>query len=203
MNLSLTSSLKSIAVLTACSFMLQAELPEAWHLAGSAPRDYDCTIDSLTPYNGEQSTYLKGKEGAALQGFGTLMRSYSPGPYLGKRVRFSANVKADSVKDWAGLWMRVDDANHKTGENPSVLAFDNMQSRPIKGTFGWRSFSVVLDVSEEATGISLGILLSGGGSVWLNGAKIEVVGTDVATTGMSRSNKKAAAGPTNLSFEDK
>jgi hypothetical protein len=202
MHLSLTSSLKSIAVLTACSFLLQAELPEGWHLAGSAPRDYDCSIDSLLPYNGEQSTYLKGKEGAPLQGFGTFMRSYSPEPYLGKRVRFSANVKADAVKDWAGLWMRVDDANHKTGNSPAVLAFDNMQSRPIKGTFGWKSFSVVLDVPEEATGISLGILMSGGGAVWLNGVKLEVVGPEVATTGMTRP-KKSTAGPTNLSFEDK
>jgi hypothetical protein len=202
MNLSLTSSLKSIAVLTACSFMLHAELPEGWFLAGSAPHDYDCSIDSLAPYNGEPSAYMKGKEGSDLKGFGTLMRSYSPGPYLGKRVRFTASVKADKVTEWAGLWMRVDDAVHKTGQYPSMLAFDNMQSRPMKGTFGWKSFSVVLDVPEEATGISLGILLQGGGSVWLNGAKIEVVGTDVPTTGMTR-NRKAAEGPTNLTFGDK
>ena len=201
MHLSFTSSLKSIAVLTACSFLLQAELPESWHLAGSAPRDYDCTIDSLAPYNGEQSTYLKGKEGAELKGFGTLMRSYGAEPYLGKRIRFSANVKADTVKDWAGLWMRVD-ARHATGETPAVLSFDNMQGRPIKGTFGWKSFSVVLDVPEDAANISLGILMQGGGAVWLNSVKLEVVGTDVPTTGMSRP-KKPTAGPTNLSFEEK
>jgi hypothetical protein len=123
------------------------------------------------------------------------MRNYSSEPYQGKRVRFSANVKADNVADWAGLWMRIDDVNHRTNGVSKVLGFDNMQRRPIKGTGGWKSYSVVLDVPEAATGIALGILLSGSGAVWLNGAKLEVVGNDVATTG------GPAQGPTNLGFE--
>jgi hypothetical protein len=189
----------SVIVLGVCSLGLMAELPAGWHLAGSAPRDYDSSVDSLTPYNGEQTLSLKSRADGAMQGFGTLMRSYDAAPYAGKRVRFSANVKAEGVQEWAGLWMRVDDATHKMNNVPAVVAFDNMQSRPLKGSFGWKVVSVVLDVPEQATGISLGILMEKAGAVWLNGMKLEVVGSDVPTTGMSR--KAPANSPSNLTFE--
>ena len=76
------------------------------------------------------------------------------------------------------------------------VAFDNMQDRPIKGTTGWQSYAVVLDVPQDATGIAFGILLGGTGAVWLNNVTFEVVGTDVATTG-----KRMPNAPTNLGFE--
>jgi len=47
-------------------------------------------------------------------------------------------------------WMRVDKS---TGAPP--LAFDNMQDRPITGTADWKSYAVVLDIPEGATGIFL------------------------------------------------
>jgi hypothetical protein len=37
-------------------------------VAGSVPKDYDCAIDSLAPYNGDQSTCLKSQEGVSPAG---------------------------------------------------------------------------------------------------------------------------------------
>ena len=76
------------------------------------------------------------------------------------------------------------------------VAFDNMQDRSIKGTLGWSSYAVVLDVPQDATAISIGILLDGTGQVWLKDVAFEIVGSDVSVTGSS-----AAAKPTNLGFE--
>lgn len=67
--------------------------------------------------------------------------------------------------------MRVD------GQNNAVLAFDNMQRRPLKGTFDWREAEVVLDVSSEATNIAFGVLLTGRGLVRLADLRSEVVGS--------------------------
>jgi hypothetical protein len=53
---------------------------------------------------------------------------------------------------WAGLWMRVD------GQEPKMLAFDNMQGRPIQGTTAWKRYEVILDVDPQATAIAFGIL---------------------------------------------
>lgn len=105
-------------------------------------------------------------------------------------------MKAEGVKQWAGLWMRVDKV---TGATP--LAFDNMQNRPIQGTADWKSYDVVLDVPQDAAGIFLGVLLTGPGKIWLNGVKFEVVGLDVPTTGLPQQQERSDK-PTNLDFQN-
>jgi hypothetical protein len=63
-----------------------------------------------------------------------------------------------------------------------MLALDNMQNRPIRGSSAWTSYSVVLDVPPEAQWIAFGILLAGPGRAWLDGLQFEAVGADVART---------------------
>ena len=122
-------------------------------------------IDPQASYHGFQSAYLKAKE-SAMEEFGTLMQEFSAGRYVGKRVRLRASVKAEEVADWAGLWMRVD-------KGSTMVSFDNMKDRPIKGTTTWQNYEVILDVPQDATAIAFGILLNKSGSVWLNSVKFE------------------------------
>src|SRR5580658_5580470 len=131
----------SIAILTAYSFLLEAAAPEGWLITGSKPQEYDCEVDSQAMYNNKPSAYLEAKK-ADVEGFGTLMQFFSAGQYTEKRVRLSAFVKSEGVRDWAGLWMRVD-------KGKKLLAFDNMQDRPIKGTTAWHNYEVVLDVPPD------------------------------------------------------
>jgi hypothetical protein len=182
-----------LVLLLTCSLALQAAVPEGWFLAGSKPTSYEAGTDAQAFYNGHPSAYLKAKEPVS-DGFGTLMQDFRADKYLGKRVRFSAFVKSDGVQDWAGLWMRVD-------KDRDSVAFDNMQARPIKGTTDWQRYEVVLDVPQDATGIFYGILLGGTGTVWLNSVELEVVATDVPTTGGK--GPKLSDEPTNKSFENR
>lgn len=197
-----TGNMKSAAALAVCAFALQAAVPTGWSLAGTKPGDYDCSIDPGAAHLGQPSTYLKSKPGIKATGFATIMQDFSAAPYAGKRIRLSANLKSEAVESWGGLWMRIDDANHPnpTNGHPSVVAFDNMRDRSIKGTTGWRNYSVVLNVPEGATGIYIGFQLDGPGALWVNGIKFEVVGPEVAVTGKPLS-QPAPQGPTNLSFE--
>ena len=160
------------------SLLLNASAPLGWLLAGSKPADYDTGIDPAVKHNNTQSAYLKSKPPLLSDEkvFGTLMQNFRATQYAGKRVRFSGFVKAEQVQDWAGLWMRID-------KDSNVVGFDNMQDRPIKGTGDWREYSVVLDVPQDATNIAFGILLSQSGTVWLNSAIFEVVGSNVEVTG--------------------
>jgi hypothetical protein len=157
-------------------------------MAGSKPDNYTTGIDANVPYQGHASAFLKAKP-SATEGFGTLMQSFSASQYAGQRVRLRASVKSEAVNDWAGLWMRVD-------QGAGTVAFDNMQSRPIKGTLGWQDYSVVLDVPQNSTMISFGILLSKGGAVWISNVRFEAVGADVPTT------NSVANAPTNLDFDE-
>ncbi|MBI4472114.1 MAG: tetratricopeptide repeat protein [Acidobacteria bacterium] len=171
-----------------------AVVPKGWFMAGSKPADYESSIDSGNMLGGLPSAYLRSKK-PKIDGFGTLMQSFSAEQFLGRRIRFTAFVKSENIQGWAGLWVRVDG---KSGTQP--LAFDNMSNRSIKGTTGWRSYEVVLDVPLDATGIALGILMGGTGTVWMNGAKFEEVGVNFPTTDL-KSN--ALKGPANLQFDNR
>jgi hypothetical protein len=124
------------------------------------------------------------------------MQTAGPGEYLGKRVRLSAYVKADSIGDWASVWMRVDGPIQRG--QPKLLAFDNMQSRPLKGTFDWKRVEIVLDVPRDAMDVAFGILLTGSGEVWLDDLKFEIVPDSVPLTGRVRPSPEV---PSNLDFE--
>jgi hypothetical protein len=181
--------LASLIVLSAAA---GPSAPEAWIMAGSAPASYELGVDP----NGGQARgpagFLKSKSGAA-NGFGTMMQQFSADDYRGKRVRFSAAVRSEEVKTWAGLWMRVDDKGGRTS------AFDNMQKRPIRGTTGWERHDVVLDVGPEANLIALGVLLAETGQVWIDQVRFEVVPESVAATG-SVGGQQLRAAPANLDF---
>jgi hypothetical protein len=167
-------------------------VPVGWLLAGSNPRGYEAGLDPQAGYHGFPSAYLKAKQ-SAMEGFGTLMQEFSAGQYAGKRVRLRASVKTEEVADWAGLWMRVD-------KGSTIVSFDNMMDRPIKGTSTWQNYEVILDVPQDATGIAFGVLLNKSGSVWLNSVTFESVGLDVPTT--AKAPARLPEGPVNLNFEN-
>lgn len=130
--------------------------------------------------------------------FGSLGQIVRAEDYRGKRVRFSAYVKTRDVSGrGAGLWMRVDG-------NGGVMAFDNMQSRPLLGTADWTRASVVLDVPVEAEGILFGLILASGGEAWIDDASLEVVGTDVPSTNtMEASPDPSKVAAQRASFADR
>ncbi|HZF29715.1 MAG TPA: hypothetical protein VE907_11385 [Gammaproteobacteria bacterium] len=170
--------------------------PQPWFKNGQPPAATECAAgvdNELAVRGGTPNITLKCDKAA--QGFVGIMQNFSAGSYLGKRVRFSALVKAEGVEGWAGLWMRIDNTG-KTGP-----AFDNMQNRPIKGTQDWTPYSVVLDVSQAADGIFFGVLMSGDkGQVWLSNVGFDVVGKETPTTMLSPASSEVRGEPGNLSL---
>ncbi len=165
---------------------------ESWLLSGSHPKDYEVGIDTNVTYNGKNAGYIKSIVEEP-QGFGTLTQIFQADNYRNKRMRFSAVVKSERIKDWAGLWMRIDGPG-RVGS----LGFDNMQNRPIQGTTDWQRYEVVLDVPQESVSIAFGILLSEKGHVWLSDVHFEEVGPDVPVTSIGK--EKYPDKPANLDF---
>jgi hypothetical protein len=144
-----------------------AAAPKGWFLAGNAPQDYNVGTRTLSDGPPQSIAYLR-SNAASTHGFGTLMQSFSAGEYGGHRVRFSAEVKSEGITGWAGLWMRAD-------KERTTVAFDNMQSRPIRGTQAWNRYEVVLDIPADATSLHFGVLLTGPGEIDISGLKFEIV----------------------------
>jgi RNA polymerase sigma factor (sigma-70 family) len=176
-----------------------ARSPAGW---GGGGEGYELTRDEAVKHAGRAGGALRSTDDRA-DGFGTFTQGFRAERYRGKRLRVSAFARTEGVEGWAGLWVRVD------GKDKGGLAFDNMQDRPIRGTADWRKCEVVLDVPEEAQDIFFGFLLAGKGQAWVDDFAFELVGKDVAATGLKLEPTDKPDGPaadlpkepTNLDFE--
>jgi len=178
-------------------------VPKPWFKNGQEPASKVCVAGVDTGVEQAGTPNLTLKCDTKENGFVGVMQQFSAKDYIGKRVRFSALVKAQGVEEWGGLWMRVD-------QGRQVVAFDNMQNRPIKGSLDWTSQAVVLDVPKPTaaadgspgamTGLFFGVLLNGKGQLWISNLQFEVVGSDVPTTDLNASCCNLLPGPGNLSL---
>lgn len=128
------------------------------------------------------------------QGFGNVVRLLPAEPFKGSMIRFSGSIKTESVEGAAGLWARVD------GPGREILAFDNMQDRPIRGTTPFADYSIQLPVPESASHISIGLLLVGTGQVELKEVRIQVVMPDEAQAAEQTDDLVEAFDPNTIDF---
>src|SRR5262245_48133887 len=99
-------------------------IPEGWFVGGSNVPDYEIGRDTKVRHRGKASGYIRGRVSRPA-GSATLMQTFLPDVYRGKRMRLAAYVKTERVDRWASMWMRVD------GPVPGrYLQFDNMRDRP-------------------------------------------------------------------------
>ena len=182
------------------------KLPNAWFPAGYSPELYEMGIDRRVFHSGTASGYIGSKTAAEGGDWATLMQRIRADEYRGRRVRLSAFIKSESVREGAHLWLRVDALG-------GIRAFDAMQRRPIRGTTDWRKYELVLDVPGDSIGISFGLLLIGQrAKAWIDDLDFEVVTAKVPITGLSQTALRESgwAGaamtipdrPANLGFEN-
>lgn len=104
--------------------------------------------------------------------------------YGGKRLRFSAQLRAEGVRGWGGLFL---------GPGNGILLSSVQMARPgiedhmpagaaVAADGGWHEASIVVDVSADAAEINFGLALVGEGQVWARDLQFQVVGPEVAPT---------------------
>lgn len=165
-----------------------------WFMAGTRPQDYECGLEEV---EGRRAAFIRSVVRRAPE-FGTVMQMILAEEYVGKRVRFSADVRSLDIRGWGGgLWMRIDGPSK--GRAAHTLAFDNMHGRTILGSADWARVAVVLDVAPEAQAIGFGALLGGTGTLWFADVRFEIVGTEVPRTSLDQPRPSR---PRNLDFSD-
>ncbi len=126
---------------------------------------YILKLDTTVSKSGKNSGYIEFTDGTA----GFKAWAYNiPAIYQGDKIKLTGYIKTEDVTDgYAGLWMRID---------PSV-AFDNMNSRGIKGTTDWTKYEIELNLKpSRAQKIVVGGLLVGKGKIWLDNLQITIDG---------------------------
>ncbi|MDH4423993.1 MULTISPECIES: AraC family transcriptional regulator [Bacillus] len=175
---------------------MQKDLIKDGLLTGSCPEKYENGVDYHI-FQGETSIYLKSKENVTHKEFGTLMCTINADRYRGKRLRLTAVIKTEDVKERAGLWMGI------TGGNAELLAMDNMKNRPIKHTENWKPHSIILDVEENAVEIATGILLFGEGCIWVTHLQLEELDKKMPLVNLKTNDCECLPiEPINLQFEE-
>lgn len=154
---------------------LDPTIPTGWQTWGTSG-GFEYYRDTQNKSGGGYSAVILSTS-AGGKHMGTLTQTIAADDYIGRRVRFSGYVKTNMVKDWTGLWLRID------SQSRQAIAFDNMQDRSIRGTTDWTRYDIVLNVPENAAMMKFGLLLVGSGQVWLDECTLEIVDDDVSTTG--------------------
>jgi hypothetical protein len=149
-----------------------------WFATGNKT-DYNSGIALGVGMNNTNAARVKSTGEIKKDDFGAMMQYITADMYDGKRIRMSAYLKTNDVKDGAGLWLR--------GDIDSVTyVFDNMEDgkkeRKVKGTTDWTRYEIVMDVPANTFALAYGCLLSGKGEIWCDNFAFEIVGDSVPTT---------------------
>ncbi|MGA2440292.1 MAG: hypothetical protein ABSH08_05005 [Tepidisphaeraceae bacterium] len=104
--------------------------------------------------------------------------------FVGRRVRISAMLKGANLANWGGIAMAG------IAQNGKWVRFDTLSNqllngainRPLRGTTDWSRVEIVSDIPSDVWRLMVGLQMKGSGRVWIDDAKIEVVGNDVPTT---------------------
>lgn len=191
-----TKILKTMLLLALTFVLFSFDLPNGWLKAGSKPKSYEMVLDQIDGRQGKNAATIKSID-KNIDGFGTLMQQSKPDKFLGKRIKMTGYLKSENVSDWAGLWLRVDQAGSQQS-----LSFDNMQDRAIKGTKDWTKYEIILDVPTNASMLAFGALLSGTGQIWFDNITFEIVDNSIKPTGsINGGQSNIQIEPSNLDFE--
>ncbi len=111
------------------------------------------------------------RDAASINNFSSLTIAI-PIDFTGSRIEFRGFLKSEEVSEFFGLWMRED------GDGGPV-AFDNMQSRQLKGTRDWTQYSISLPLHKDAKQLFFGVLMAGTGKTWADDLQLQVDGKPI------------------------
>ncbi len=148
-------------------------LPDAFAAHGDG---YEGGHDPAVRHADGRTIVLRALAGESRASFGSYSEPIPVAAYLGKRVRVSGYLRSAAAGS-ASFWLRV------TGPNGMLEGFDNMGDRALTATQDWTPFAIVLRVPADAQELIGGLLLQGGGTVWADDLRIDVVDDRVPTTG--------------------
>lgn len=187
-----------IAWLVLCTVVLaQTAIVKGWYLEDDSGGSYQAQLDRGVTHTGRASLTVRSLQSSSAGRYCALTQGIDARLYRGQRLRMSAFLRSQiaAQQGWAGLWLRVDP---RVGQ---PLAFENMQSRPIRGNTDWSSYVIELPVAEEADKIYFGAILVGSGQIWVDDFQVESLGKSLAGDHLKLRLRNLPTRPLNLDFE--
>jgi hypothetical protein len=99
--------------------------------------------------------------------YGAIVQRVREPAVRGRTLRFSGWLRTQQTQG-AVLMMQA----MRTGV---PVAYEHMRASAVKGTTDWKSYTITLAVPAEIDEIEVGAMLFGGGTLWFDDAKLEIV----------------------------
>jgi len=156
---------------------LDFEVEGLWKINQAAPAGFEFAYDGAVAYSGNRSLRIR-NVGAQAPSFGDMTQWLPLEAVRGKHVRLSGYIKSENITRGytaalpeltAYVMLRVDGP-------PAVRS---ASSAPVPGPWGttdWRALVIEHDVSPDATGVLLDLLLTGDGTVWFDDLQLTIDG---------------------------
>ncbi|MEM6964988.1 MAG: S41 family peptidase [Bacteroidota bacterium] len=163
----------------------KGDLPDGWFKWGN-PSEFIMKKDASAPQQGKHAIKVqRDPEAKGKASFGCAAYSF-PAKYEGKKIELTGQMKIENATDgFVGLLLRIDGDSGPSG-------FDNMQSRGIQGTHGWKKYSIEIPYPEDAKKIYVGGILSGNGTAWFDDFDVLIDGVSVTQLQPTEGEKYAA-----------
>jgi serine/threonine protein kinase len=137
-----------------------AEMPADWQSGETVPGEYRLGIDRSVVYSGKASVFIRSLKNNP-QGMIDVHQEFLAARYLGKRLRFSGELRSAGMADGVGQLLVSVDQLSKTISTHS--------------TAGWNRYQIVFDVPPDAQSIQLAIRMNGAGALWADALRFEEV----------------------------
>lgn len=142
--------------------------PAGWIAAQHAGEiSYTFELDDAVPRNGRYTARI---DNVGAQPFGILYQLLPGTAHVGKRLRFSADVrttKAGTDDSFSGAVLVL-----QAMRAGAPLAVERMADRALRGDHPWQRQSVELTMPPGTDQVQVGVMLMGNGTVWVDDAAL-------------------------------
>lgn len=145
------------------------ELPQSWTAWGTG---YPIQRDSLIKHSGQSSVCIKAKPNPGENDFGGIGMQI-PLHAKAKKITLTGWMKFEQVSGQVGLVLNV------MSNASESMEFDNMSSRKITGSSDWKKYTVTLPYHASASGISIGCITTGTGTLWVDDFEVLLDGKPI------------------------
>lgn len=141
--------------------------PDGWFsFQHAGDVSYRFVVDGVEPRSGAKSLRI---DNIGPEPYGAVAQIIIAAPHAGKLARLSG-------------WLRTRDANDNGAvltllalQGGATLAQNFMLDAPVKGTTGWKRYTITLPIAKNADRIEVGAMMQGRGSLWLDDVELEFV----------------------------
>lgn len=168
-----------LAVLSVTN-LFAGSMPDGWNTKEKNVGTYEIGIDKDVFFSKPHSYFVKSlKNGLTNNDYGILSQAISSEKYKGKRIKFTASIKAN-IQGSAYFFADL------------LGLIGNFE--PIINKKDWNKISLIIYVPQESKIINFGISLYGSGQVWVDDINIETIAV-AKTESIQKSERHA---PINL-----